>query len=170
MDDVKTEDLSPRTQELQRAFVYWKDKCAGRAMPLRADIDPVEMRTWLAGTFLADVHFDGKNGRPEDIQFRVAGAQVADLYGMELTNRKLSEVDMDGFRHEGFANYMDAVAQQQPKYSLSRYVGDDGKAHRYEMLLMPLSRAGGVCDMLLGVMMPLPSDDAEAFGIWVYDA
>lgn len=163
-------DFAPRTPELQQAYVYWQAKCGSRAMPQRADIDPVEMRGWLAGTFLADVCFDNATGRPADVFFRVAGAGVGDLYGMELTNRKLSEVDMDGFRHEGFANYLSVVEQQQPKYSLNRYVGADGGLHRYEMLLMPLARAEERCEMLLGVMMPLPADPGGAEGIWVYDA
>lgn len=168
--DDESGGVRPNTPELRQALTYWQGKCTDRPMPRRADIDPVEMRRWLPGTFLADVHFDSGTGRPADIHFRVAGTQVGDLYGMELTNRKLSEVDMDGFRYQGFANYRDAIEQRQPKYSLSRYVGDDGKPHRYEMLLMPLSRDGRACDMLLGVMMPLPADDAASDGIWVYDA
>jgi hypothetical protein len=170
VDALGTDDLKPRTAELRQALTYWRGKCAGGAIPRRADIDPVEMRGWLVGTFLADVCFDRDTGRPADIHFRVAGAQVGDLYGMELTNRKLSHVDLDGFRAQGFANYLDAVEQQQPKYSLCRYVGDDRKPHRYEMLLLPLSRDGAACDMLLGVMMPLVPDDDDSYGIWVYDA
>jgi hypothetical protein len=163
-------DFDPKTPELRQALDYWRGKCAGRAMPRRIDIDPVEMRAWLAGTFLADVYFDSASGRPADVHFRVAGAAVGELYGMELTNRSLSEVDMDGYRYQGFANYLCVVEQRQPKYSISRYVGDDGKPHSYEMLLMPLTRDGSACDMLLGVMMPLPGSGEHEDGIWVYDA
>ena len=169
MKHDRSGSLQPSTPELRQALTYWQGKCSDRPMPSRADIDPVEMRRWLPGTFLADVFFEPATGRPTDILFRVAGTRVGDLYGMELTNRKLSEVDMDGFRYHAFANYRDAIEQQQPKYSLSRYVDDDGKPHRYELLLMPLSRDGRACDMLLGVMMPLPADDAATYGIWVYD-
>ena len=88
---------------------------------------------------------------------------------MQLTNRKLSKVDIDGFRYQGFANYRDAIEQRQPTYSRNRYVGDNGKPHRHELPLMPLSRAGRASDMLLGVIIPLPADDAAAYGISVSD-
>ena len=113
MKDDRSGSLKPDTPELRHALSYWQGKCSNRPMPRRAGIDP-EMRSWLFGTFLAEVYFDAGAGHPADIHFGVAGTQVGDLYGMQLTNRKLSKVDIDGFRYQGFANYRDAIEQRQP--------------------------------------------------------
>jgi hypothetical protein len=48
----KSELSAPR---LRQAFAYWRGKLAGRAMPARRDIDPVDVPTLLSYVMLADV-------------------------------------------------------------------------------------------------------------------
>ena len=48
----KSELSAPR---LRQAFAYWRGKLAGRAMPARRDIDPVDVPTLLPYVMLVDV-------------------------------------------------------------------------------------------------------------------
>jgi hypothetical protein len=65
---------------------YWEGKRNGRAMPSRADIDPIEMREHLGWIILADVLADY-----EDFRFRLVGTRVTDYFGRDITGKTLSE-------------------------------------------------------------------------------
>jgi hypothetical protein len=155
--------------EIRLAYEYWCSRAGARRIPARADIDPVEMRPWIAATLLADAVFD-THGAPVDFFFRVAGTQVCARYGRELTHRYLSDIPMDGQKESVLANYRAVIETCQPFYSINRIRDETGLQRSFEMLLLPLSAAGDGCDMVLGVVLPLPRDyDAEE-GVWIYQA
>ena len=61
-------------------YNYWVQRCAGRPMPRRADIDPVDMPEHLPGLLLIDV--EGVSARGLGIyRYRVVGTR-------EVANRK----------------------------------------------------------------------------------
>ena len=60
---------------LLRLFEYWRGKRAGRRMPARADIDPVQIPWALSRLFLVDY-------TPDDgFRYRLAGNELANLFG-----------------------------------------------------------------------------------------
>ena len=60
---------------LFRILDYWRGKRAGRVMPSKADIDPLEIPWALSRIFLASYS-------PEDgFRYRLAGAEVANVFG-----------------------------------------------------------------------------------------
>src|SRR5262249_50879801 len=65
---------------------YWLRKSADKAMPARADIDPVDIPQLLADVFLVDV----VAGNPCRFRFRLVGTRIAELEG-EITNKYLDE-------------------------------------------------------------------------------
>ena len=63
-------------------YHYWNSRRGNRAMPSRHDIDPVEMRPWLARITLADVEAGG-----ERFTYRLVGTQMVDLLGVNPTGQ-----------------------------------------------------------------------------------
>lgn len=59
-------------------FHYWNRIRDGKPAPLRTQIEPVDIRTYLADTFILE------QGLSRDITFRLAGTRVCAIYGREL--------------------------------------------------------------------------------------
>jgi hypothetical protein len=66
---------NPGTTEL---FLYWNRLRDGKPAPLRTQIEPVDIRTHLADTFILE------QGMRKDVTFRLAGTRVCAIYGREL--------------------------------------------------------------------------------------
>jgi hypothetical protein len=155
--------------EIGLAYQYWQSKAGETRLPTRADIDPLEMRGWIKAVLLAEAVFDA-NGTPVDFHFRVAGSRVCERYGHELTRRYLSDVRLDNQNASILANFKAAVETRHPVYSITRFQDETGLLRSFEMLLLPLSIAGELCDLLLGVVMPLPADYDADEGVWIYES
>jgi hypothetical protein len=155
--------------EISRAYEYWRSKAGDAGIPARADIDPIEMWAWIPATLLVEAVFDDQ-GAPADFFFRVAGSRVCERYGRELTHRRLSEIPMQDQRDSVLANYRAAIETHRAFYSINRFLDTDGLLRSFEMLLLPLRADGSRCDMLLGVVMPLPRDHDAPEGVWIYEA
>ena len=86
-------DLAFRAQlvipEQRQIFDYWRSKCAGRPMPARGDIRPVEIARLLPYVSLIDV-------RPEDqrLRVRLAGTQLREIYGRDITGSFVEDIDV----------------------------------------------------------------------------
>ena len=59
-------------------FQYWNRLRAGRAAPKRTEIEPADIKTLLADTFILE-----KDARGEAV-FRLAGTRLCASYGREL--------------------------------------------------------------------------------------
>jgi len=129
----------------------------------------MEMRGWIQAVLLAEAVFDA-DGTPVDFFFRVAGSRVCERYGHELSRRHLSDVNLDHQNANILANYAAAIETRGPVYSIARFQDETGLLRSFEMLLLPLSTDGRVCDLLLGVVMPLPPDYDADEGVWIYEA
>ncbi len=65
---------------------YWQQKCAGRLMPSRADIDPSELRRFLPHITLVDVVADERR-----FVYRLVGTSEVELRGYDPTGRPVAE-------------------------------------------------------------------------------
>jgi hypothetical protein len=59
-------------------LTYWEKLRAGRIAPFRSEFDPRELNRAFEHTFILEAVRDG------DVRFRLAGARICDLMGMEL--------------------------------------------------------------------------------------
>ncbi len=135
---------------VRRAFQYWDSLRDGREMPMRTDIDPEAITPILPFVLLVDVLED-----PLDFRFRLAGTDVVDRYGQELTGHRLSEIDVDGQYEAIFAEYRLTVDRRKPELFTESFCRDDGRYVSYARLLCPLSKDGWRIDMLFGVQVAL---------------
>lgn len=142
----------PKMHDLYR---YWEGKRRGRAMPARADIDPLELRQQLANLILVDVA-----GAPPQFRIRLAGTDIVSRYGAELTGKALDDIDLGSDLAAIKEQYEATVFKQTPTYCRHYIETKKHKLLRYERLLMPLSADGSTVNMLLGGIYPLPAEVA----------
>jgi hypothetical protein len=146
-----------RSRALREAYGYWDAKRGDRAMPARADLEPSEMRAWLAHVLLVDVLY-GPDGAVNDFRFRLVGTDVVERYGREFTGNSLSSLDLDGKSPLIHAEYCRTVERRRPQYFIDEFVQNSGRPMHYERLLMPLSDDGETINMLFGVQKSLFDD------------
>jgi hypothetical protein len=88
-------------------------------------------------------------GTPPRFRFRLAGTEIVERYGEELTGRFLDEIDLGAVGPEILREYEKAASEARPVYSRWNYTKHDGQYLKYDRLILPLSSDGCVVDMLL---------------------
>jgi len=138
---------------LRALFGYWAEKRGERAMPARADLDPLEIPTLLPIIGLVDVLDGGARFR-----YRLIGTEIVDVGGHDPTGRFLDEVLPDS----GYADYLigmfrEVTRERRPLYGESDFRGQSRIECRVRRLLMPLSRDGRAVDMIFGGQVEVAS-------------
>ncbi len=65
---------------ISELFLYWNRLRNGRPAPKRSEIEPMDIRSTLADTFILE------NGLRDDATFRLSGTRVCAIFGRELKN------------------------------------------------------------------------------------
>ncbi len=129
----------------QGLFAYWDRKRAGRPMPSRADLDPIDIPSLLAFVGLIDVLES-----PRRYRYRLVGTGLVNAFGRETTGRELFEAGPA--RYAGFLSrlYTMCCAERAPLLILGSCRYQDTLAGRaMTHLLLPLSTDGRRVDMIL---------------------
>jgi hypothetical protein len=138
---------SVKRPRLQRMLAYWHSRRGSRALPARADLDPLDF-PWLLGNIsLVEVHYD-QPVAARRYRIRLAGTLVVQRFGYELTGRWIDEMPEPDYRERLIAQLDMVVRQRGPMVELLDMVIDD-HIHDYEVLRLPLGRDGETIDMLL---------------------
>jgi hypothetical protein len=127
---------------------YWDKKRGARAMPRRADIDPVELRTHLPYFGLVDV-IDG--GR--DFRFRLLGTEFSRLFGRDSTGKTLTEVYGAGCADVlrwMTTSYAEVLRTKRPVLRLGSMRAVRKDFIRCDSLLLPLADDGEHVNMIMG--------------------
>ena len=155
-DPPSRPDLSDA--RLGALYAYWDGKRARRAMPTRADLDPLEMREWLGNLLLIDATPDGR------FVYRLYGTKFVDSFGLDMTGRSVDELPADQ-RERVRSDYEAVRATGQPRARLYTALFEGvptglrpagTKAERtpqvvtWERLVLPLGDAAGVAMLLVG--------------------
>jgi len=137
----------PQNRAFQEFHAYWLQKAAGKVMPSRADLDPLDIPQLLANIFLVDV----VPGVPRRFRFRLVGTRIAELEG-ELTNRYLDDLIPGpagaaiGRHYEDATEGLIRIRRETLRWHLQE------REHvNYDVLLLPLSQDGAAVDMLFGL-------------------
>lgn len=139
-------------------YDYWDGKCAGRNMPTRADLDPVEMRRWLGNLLLIDVTAEGR------FVYRLYGTGFVDSFGLDMTGRSVDELPAEQ-QERVRVDYEAVRASRQPRVRLYTAVFElpgiglrppaEPQVTTWERLILPLSGDDGEVAMLLVGAYPL---------------
>jgi len=140
----------PRIESVAR---YIEELSPGAALPLRRAFRPGRLRQVLGHIFLIEVL--PSRG---DYRFRLAGPQLGALYGMDLTQCRLSGLANPQLREALRQDYDEVVQSRSYRYLRGGYVWADREI-RAERLLLPMSNDEGTVDTIFGVAVPDVPDD-----------
>ncbi|WP_368413413.1 PAS domain-containing protein [Dongia sp.] len=122
---------------------YWLEKCAGRLMPARSDIDPGEIRRFLPYITLVDVVDDDRR-----CVYRLIGTKEVALRGCYPTGKSVAEAYFGRSVENVMAKYDGVCAGRAPFHEhdnfqvVDRYIGE-------ENLFLPLSDDGLTVNKIL---------------------
>lgn len=130
---------------LRQLYDYWDGKRAGRPMPARGDLDPVDIPALLPHLILLDVTHD-----PLRFQVRLYGTGIVELRGRDLTGRYLYEGGATPIGQQTRPWNVRTVEDRRPHYRTGEYTDiSDGRSGTYYRLGLPLSGNGATVDMLM---------------------
>ncbi len=90
-------------------FDYWRGAANGRAMPARADLDPVAIRHLLPAISILDV-----GARYDMLRYRLAGTRLREIYGCEVTGLELFDLRLGAKLRYWRAAYRRVVEERTP--------------------------------------------------------
>jgi hypothetical protein len=141
------EELSLETArhpKVRRVYEYWLGKCLGRAMPRRADFDPLELPDLLGHLCLVEVTAEA----PPRFRYRVDGTRLAALTGFDLTGKYADQLPDAGYRAYVLELYGRVLAARAPIFRKNHEEWAES-ALAVESVTLPLSSDGGRIDALL---------------------
>jgi hypothetical protein len=144
------------TQGQRELYDYWLS-CAGtRRMPARSDLDPLGVPKLLPSIGLIDV-----GGGLAEAWFRLAGTRLHDIYGEEITGKRLDRV-FSGASADYWARVHQGVVESGlPRQGVVRGPVE-GRDHVVLFWLrLPLSEGGGRVDRILTHDVAGPADSAR---------
>lgn len=126
---------------------YWDSLRAGRMMPLRSEVEPREMSSFLDCCFILDQRAAG------DIRFRLAGMRLNDLMGMELRGMHIrSMIEPEGrAKFSATLEKMFATPEIQEFDLTSR--APNTTTVTGKLLVLPLKGNKGHVDRAMGCMV-----------------
>lgn len=140
--------VEPRLQSLRD---WWDRKRGARAMPLRSEVDPIELRPHIGSLVLIEC-------LPElyDFRYRLIGTDIVEAYGRDSTGKTVRELyrDSDPEYHDFLLDLYRTVSQRKVSargFGTLRPVDRDYR--RFDTYLLPLAGADGETGWLLNKVL-----------------
>jgi len=159
-DDTAVAPPPPRPfsdPRMDQAYDYWAKKAAGRQMPRRADIDPIDIPRLLPDVMLVDVAEGGR------YRYRLIGTGNTQAHGMNATGRYLDEV-LPGREYKAhvLGLYDESVRNRRALYSECLFMSAARNApeRHTKVLFLPLSEDGDVVNIVFVVQIFLYIEQA----------
>ena len=130
--------------DIQAVVAYWRRKAGSRRMPSRADIDPAELKPFLARITLVDVVPDARR-----FVYRLVGTEEAALRGYDPTGRPVGEAFFGPNRELAFVHYQYPVEHKAPFCYRGDFDVQDGAVENEDVIFLPLSEDGETVNMIL---------------------
>lgn len=135
----------------RKLYDYWRQAAGLRRMPSRGDIDPVAIAELLPGIGILKV---GKT--LDDLSYRLAGTRLREIFGLEVTNRLVFDLDLGDKRDYWRAAYRKVIEERIPMQGAVK----GPIANRDHLILfwlrLPLSEDGETVDKILSYDIALP--------------
>jgi hypothetical protein len=113
-------------------FQYWNRLRAGRPAPKRSEIEPADIKTLLADTFILE-----KDGRGEAV-FRLAGTRLCATYGRELKGFAFASLWKDRDQRMVHRLACSAFDAKSVVVMTFRGISQSGRTAEFELLMLPL--------------------------------
>jgi len=156
--NIETPAQPPFTdRRMHEAYEYWCRKAGCRAMPSRADIDPIDIPKLLPDVMLVERDPGGR------YRYRLIGTENARAHGINATGRYLDDV-LPGpeYRAHVLALYDECVRERRALYSECLFFppGRAQPERHTKVLFMPLSSDGVTVNMIFVIQVFLYIDRA----------
>ena len=141
---------------LKQLLDYWQRKRAGRKFPLRADIDPLELRFILGNLVLVDV----VPGQVLRFRYRIWGSTLVEFSGVDMTGRHVDEITPAELARLAQQAYVKVTETGLPDHWQFNHIFDD-RWFIHERLLLPLGtdQAPDKVGMILGGLCQTPTEN-----------
>jgi hypothetical protein len=123
---------------------YWENLRSGRIAPLRSELDPRQITSALDNTFVLEY------ADPFDVRFRLAGAKLNEIMGMELRGMPAHALIDLGHRDELSRIIDDLIADPKIVELQLCANAEQSGALTARMLLLPMQNEKGQIARLLG--------------------
>lgn len=144
------------TQGQRELFDYWQESAGQRPMPARSDLDPLKVPRLLPHLGLIDL----RNGADQAL-FRLAGTRLRDIYGQEITGKRLDEVFSGDAADYWRRVHCRVVDRGFPAHGVVRGPAKGREHVVLFWLRLPLSEDGGRVDRILCHDAAGPSEVGE---------
>lgn len=135
-----------RHQANKKLYNYWDSLRGNRTAPERREIDPTQIRSALANTFILEA------GDHDQFNFRLAGSHICSTYCRELKSRSFNKLwhEKD---NDAVETLIKAVTQDHA-VALIGFMGSTQQGHseQFECLLLPLRHNGATNNRILGAL------------------
>lgn len=149
MAGIAAEMLSAlRTHE--EIFRYWKSMRRRGKLPSRADLDPCGFRRHLPTISLIDVLEPIPSKQPTAFRQRLAGTDLYQAYGEEITGRTLDDIYTPEEALYWAEELSFVVEHKKPNVGLHSMAWRGAKGLSLFWLRLPLATDGVNVDMILG--------------------
>lgn len=148
--EKSTPPLPITDPRLQEALDYWRSKSAGRPMPRRSDIDPIDIPKLLPHVMLVEVLQSGR------YRYRLIGTENTDAQGVHATGRYLDEVlpGLD-YKTHVLRLYDECVRSRRALYSECLFVSprDRIPERHIKVLFLPVSEDGVTVNLVFVIQV-----------------
>jgi hypothetical protein len=135
-----------RSPAIAAAVGYWRAKAAPRAMPSRAQLDPIEMRSFLRKILIIDLMENG------DFVYRLCGTEISEANRRDLTGRRADAESLGASAPQFLDAYRRTVAARDPVFFVGQMWWQERGYISFEQVILPLSSDGEAVDKLLCVV------------------
>jgi hypothetical protein len=135
--------------QLRHALEYWNGIRGERQMPLASEISPFELRPALGYVLLIDVEDDGWDGR-----FRLYGTRVAEMYGEDMTGKRVSDIDNNSYATQLFRAIYRVMTIRRAAVFSHHQPPLHVSVTAWKRLMLPLADETGAVCRFLSVNLP----------------
>ncbi len=128
----------------KRLIAYWRSKHRGDKLPARRDIEPADLKPILAQMLLVDVLRE-----PLDFRYRLAGTLSYDIFGYDLTGKRVREVEPAEWAQAVWESLATIVRTRDPQYVRLDFETPEGNRRSYRVLRLPLAEDGETVDCIM---------------------
>lgn len=130
----------------EELFAYWRSLRHDAPVPPRQRLDPNDMKRLLPTVSLIEV----AAGEPNDYRVRLAGTGLYNVYGREITGRRLSEIYNTAAADYWRAELGRVVKDRRPGVGVHNLAWRGASHLSLIWIRLPLVTQGSEVDMILG--------------------
>ena len=130
----------------EELFAYWSSLKDGGALPARRHVDPKGLKRHLPTVSLIEV----AKGETLDYRIRLAGTALYNVYGREITGRRLADVYNTAAADYWRTELAKVVRDRRPAVGIHNLAWRGASHLSIVWIRLPLAGDGADVDMILG--------------------